>query len=355
MLNNSDFKKIISTERSIKQEEHKEEKKQKKKQKKKPKTFKNYQQKEEVFQTPSNYRDRVKERKDIENYDSLKPKGLDPKLKQEIFGSDSDEDSDYEREDDDQEMVLETKKQVSIQTHIGRKLHQMITKTKTIKEEEPNFMPNFYFVISENSNVKKKLKEKYHPIEPPIIENFSNEFLNTLSKSVENIKKKMNQPNIEDLEIDSIFDDEDEYVPEIPVKKSKEKKEKLFKDTGSDIFVGDKIINPEENRIESLDETEMEVNSIEINNEKLKEKISKNETDEYAECYPSAYNNYSNVAYNSEDDDVDFEKMKEEYSIFKEGIESVGNQKETKKRKKKDDGKHNWEKIQKTTKKKKHE
>jgi len=182
----------------------------------------------------------------------------------------------------------------------------------------------------------------------------------------------MNQPKIEDIEIElvkinqlkkifsSIFDDEEEYVPEIPKKSIKqEKKEKFFKDTGSDILVGDKIIKPNEQQEEEIEEAEINTKSIEIDNEKLKEKISKNETDEYAECYPSAYGNYSNIAYNSDEDDIDFEKMKEEYSIFKEGIESIGNEKETKKRKKKDSegqsSKHDWEKIQKSSKKKKQE
>jgi hypothetical protein len=46
-----------------------------------------------------------------------------------------------------------------------------------------------------------KLKEKYEKNEKKM-EIFSDEFLSSLSLSVQNIKNKINQPKIEDIEIE---------------------------------------------------------------------------------------------------------------------------------------------------------
>jgi hypothetical protein len=206
-----------------------------------------------------------------------------------------------------------------------------------------------------------KLKEKYEKNEKTI-ETFSDEFLNNLSLSVQKIKNKIDQPKMEDIEIEfekfnlmksDIFEGESEYIPEIKStnKTEKKKKEKLFKDTGSDIFIGEKLIKPKSLEEEILEEEEGEIGIVEVNHEIVKKKTEINQTDEYAECYPSAYENYSNIAYNSDDDDVDFEKMKQEYSVFKEEIESqIVEEEKSKKRKSRND-----KNSEKTNKKKKNE
>jgi hypothetical protein len=92
---------------------------------------------------------------------------------------------------------------------------------------------------------------------------------------------------------------------------------------------------------EVVEEEEGEIGVVEVNHEIVKKKTEVNQTDEYAECYPSAYENYSNIAYNSDEDDVDFEKMKQEYSAFKEEIESqIVEEEKSKKRKSRNDKKN---------------
>jgi hypothetical protein len=96
MLSNEDFRNILKSEKKEEKPEPTtiKPKKHKKRSKKKPDS-------ENISNQLSNYRDRAKERREYASHEDNRPIGLDPKLKEQIFQSSSEDEG---VEDDQQEM-----------------------------------------------------------------------------------------------------------------------------------------------------------------------------------------------------------------------------------------------------------
>jgi hypothetical protein len=97
MLSNDDFRNILKSEKKEEKIEPNtiKPKKHKKRSKKKTDSEKNPNQ-------LSNYRDRAKERREYASHEDNRPIGLDPKLKEQIFQTSSEDEEGME--DDQQEM-----------------------------------------------------------------------------------------------------------------------------------------------------------------------------------------------------------------------------------------------------------